>query len=98
MPVKERHRTVEGTRRKRRSMPSTPLTLALSLTAALLATPVAAPAATPRGFTVADSGELGSQAGRQTHGSVDCPPGKVPLGGGVVTALFSSQTINSSYP
>ena len=55
--------------------------------------------AKPKGYVVVSSAALTSNAGTQTHGSVVCPTGKVPLGGGV---FFSSGSvlanINSSYP
>ena len=54
---------------------------------------------TPKGYVVVKSGSLTAPASVQTHGSVTCPTGKVPLGGGV---FFSSGSvvadINSSYP
>jgi hypothetical protein len=79
-------------------MPSRRLVLSLVAACLLAPAPAAALARAPAGFTVVTSGDFASAASRQTHGTVDCPAGTVPLGGGVVTALFSDQTINSSYP
>ena len=65
---------------------------------AVAAAPDAA-AANPAGYTVVNSGALTSGANVQTHGSVACPSGKVPLGGGVFYSSGSVlANINSSYP
>src|SRR4051812_45879960 len=45
----------------------------------------AAAARPPKGYTVVSSGRLPAPAGTQTHGTVSCPAGLVPLGGGVLT-------------
>src|SRR5262249_27589960 len=81
-----------------RSMSRRRLVLALAAAGMLVPAPGLAVAHAPKGFTVVSSGDLVSFAGRQTHGSVECPPGRVPLGGGVATGLFAGQTISSSYP
>ena len=55
--------------------------------------------AKPKGYVVVHSGALSSPANVQAHGSVTCPSGKVPLGGGVFFSSSSvSANINSSYP
>src|SRR5689334_4142338 len=62
-------------------MPST--RLALLAAAALLPTLAASPApAAIHGLTVLTSGPILADAGMQTRGSLDCPRGFVPLGGG----------------
>jgi hypothetical protein len=73
------------------------LALALSLAGTLLAVPAAASAAVS-GFTVVSSGALVAPAGVQTHATVDCPTGTVPLGGGVATTFLSGMTVNGTYP
>jgi hypothetical protein len=79
-------------------MPSRRLALALSLAGTLLPLPALASAAPPRGFVEVTSSDLFSLAGAQSHGSVDCPAGTVPLGGGVGAAVFTGLTVNSTYP
>jgi hypothetical protein len=74
------------------------LSLALPLAGALLALPALASANPPRGFTEVSSGDLTAIAGVQTHATVSCPAGTVPLGGGVATTLASGVTVNGTYP
>jgi hypothetical protein len=73
------------------------LVCALSVAGALCALPTLA-SAKPPGFVEVTSPDLFGQAGAQSHGTVDCPAGTVPLGGGVIARVSSDQTINSSYP
>ena len=72
---------------------------AISGKAPALAPSAALAVTQPKGYVVVNSGSLAAPASVQTHGSVTCPKGKVPLGGG---AFFSSGSvvadINSSYP
>jgi hypothetical protein len=58
---------------------------------------VAGPA--PRGYVVVTTPEMTAPAGQQTRGGVACPPGRVPLGGGVFISTSSTlASVNDSFP
>src|SRR4051794_17027232 len=53
----------------------------------------------PRGYVVVTTPLLASASGTQQRGTVDCPRGTVPLGGGATVFSTSMRaTINSSFP
>jgi hypothetical protein len=57
------------------------------------------PSAKVKGYTIVNSGSLNAPAGGQTHGTVACPTGTKPLGGGVgVASSDLAVNINSTYP
>src|SRR5689334_15109182 len=66
--------------------------------------PAATPAALatgkpPAGYKIVSSAQLLAPAAHQTRGSVTCPAGRVPLGGGVfVVSGDFRASVNSSFP
>jgi hypothetical protein len=66
------------------------------------AAPAASPAlaaGAPRGYVIVTSGFLTANTGTQTRGTVTCPVGKVPFGGGAfVSSSSTAANINSSIP
>ena len=67
--------------------------------AAQAAAPTALPAGAPRGYVSLQSALLTAPPQRQTAGSLSCPTGKVPFGGGVlVSSAALDANVNSSFP
>jgi hypothetical protein len=66
------------------------------------AAPAASPALSagaPRGYVIVSSGFLTANTGTQTRGTVTCPVGTVPFGGGAfVSSSSTAANINSSIP
>src|SRR4051812_42950505 len=79
----------------------TPLRAALPLAGALLATlgavPAPASSTAVHGLRLVTSGPIVAPAGFQQRGSVSCPRGFVPLGGGPVVDS-PAASLNGSFP
>jgi hypothetical protein len=82
-------------------MQSTSIHLRLAVAGALLLTLGAATAhaaSLVRTLTVVSSGEIPAFSGMQTRGTVNCPRGTVPFGGGAFAGEGTSVSINGSFP